>query len=408
MGEERMCRQCKDNHVLWYRGYCFIEIFLCFLSLFFVLVKLFSGHSLCYWIGVEIHFFHKIIDTKFVNIDAVNAIAETIGFGSILIGWVYANLDKEELGIRYADLLDDNYHNYHYFVLAHLVSVLFCLWMVKIKYLEAACSFMTTMLWGSIVHWKVLSNIIFSTQKRKSMAINQWSRIVSEEKNDLHKLLSCIYGMEQVLPFDDGISLRKMCNPMFLAIQQYADSFCLNAHKSQKMQVFRDMVSIWECILEKRSQNQRDIFLKNLFEVAVECSNIDEKEEISSLVISATYICWLYESRQKEQRQEEHLLGDITLRVDYLISNMLAKIANTNRNNRYPEVFSTCLCVLYWMSFLSGKLCDVNILSYQIKVSLTKTDKNVMETLACFLFGNLYYDQYFATVWSLLSSQALP
>jgi len=25
--------------------------------------------------------------------------------------------------------------------------------------------------------------------------------------------------------------------------------------------VFRDMVSIWECILEKRSQNQRDIFL---------------------------------------------------------------------------------------------------------------------------------------------------
>lgn len=404
MDEEEVRGQHKIGHKQRYYLYCGMEIALCIISVALACLKTFSGHSLCYWLGVLCPFFHRVIDAGVINTDAVNAVAGTVGFGSILIGWVYATLDKEELGIRYADLLAATYPKYHYFVLAHLLAVLFCQWMVQIKYLEAAWWFMTIILWGSIIHWKVLANIIFSTRKRKSIAIAEWGREVDREKDNPSRLLTCIYGIEQALPFDDGVSLKGLCGPMFRGIQQYATSFCPNSQDNAKQQVFRDMVSIWECLLTRRSPNQQDILLKNLFQTATECSSMGEREKIGSRVICATYICWLYENEKKGQWQKENSLSNISEVVDYLVSNIRAKSANTNPNNEYPEVFRTSLSFVYWISLLSGRLCDTSALHYQIEFPLNRMDKEVMATLSRFLFGKCDHDQYFETVWLLLSS----
>lgn len=386
-----------------YKIYCYAEIALGVVAVVFALIKLGTGLSICHHMANSIPLFQWISNSKFINSEAITAVAETVGFGSILIVWIYSALDKEEMNVCYGDLLRAIYPQYHYFVLGHLAAMIFCLWMAHIEYIEAACWALAVILCGCVIQWKALSNIIFSNKKRREIALAEWNRRAIEDganTRNPREVLSCIYGLEQVLPFNDGESFKEICWALSLALQRYAATFrdqC--GTRDQQKWMLREMVDIWECLLEKRSADQQDMLLKNLFCAAADRTDQEERKKVGNRVLCASYICWLYENGRKKQQPEGEVLSRVSEKADYLAS--CTEKANGSRG--FPTYFNNSVCFLYGIAFFSGKLESVNILNFQDASLRPWLDNGIMSALTLLLFGEDGYQQYYELVWNLLS-----
>lgn len=340
-------RRAIENKRYAYIIYCGGVIFLWMLLLISLSSELITNSS---FIG---HFF--AFQHSFFNIDAIKKTAETVGFGSVLIAWIYAVLDKEELGFQYSDLLRAVYPAYHYFVLGHLAAILLCVWLAESGMMEGSLLSLAIVGTGCVIHWKALSSLVFISSKRKNIAINEWSRKVSEwdvkdseDEDEDFRHQAILYGISDVLSVHDRDSAEKLQCCLAQALSKFISTFKEETEEHRK-QILLNISHLWDRIMWDRTTSERSLLLDSILRACLR-----ETSDIGP--ICAGYILWLYKncadikSMDKDIRpQEAHLL---LLRNE--LGTMQIRFCD---QDKLVQSTSAVFTLLVWMHFLCGEIC---------------------------------------------------
>lgn len=337
-------RRAIENKRYAYIIYCGGVIFLWILLLISLFSELTTNSS---FIGNFFTFQHP-----FFNIAAIKKTAETVGFGSVLIAWIYAVLDKEELGFQYSDLLRAVYPAYHYFVLGHLAAILLCVWLAESGMMEGALISLAIVSTGCVIHWKALSSLVFISSKRKNIAINEWSRKVSEwdvkdsaDEDFRHQAI--LYGISDVLSVHDRDSSEKLQCYLAQALSKFISTFREETEEHRK-QILLNISHLWDRIMRDRTTSERSLLLDSILRACLR-----ETSDIGP--ICAGYILWLYKNcadiknLDKDIRPQEANL----LQLRNELSTMQIRFCD---QDKLVQSTGTVFTLMVWMHFLCGEI----------------------------------------------------
>lgn len=283
---------------------------------------------------------------NFLNLEAIGAVAETIGITSILIVWLYSSFDKVELGLKYIDILRNKYKFYYVFTASHVVSILITIWASKTVALEIGLLSLSIVCWGCVAHGAFLWELLFNPNARKQLSIQKWKRDI--EKSDSITLKKTVYNLVDIVDINENVDTVTACELVSMVMKKietkikYQDTRYLVA----------DYYSVWQNLLEKHSDEKRTIITQMIF------SNLNktfsDKEKNSVFYICAGYILWLYNytlSNQDCQNKEEATLTNMLIQLDkmYYDSNCTFDVLR--------DILLTFFYTLMWLIFVNKKIC---------------------------------------------------
>lgn len=297
-----------------------------------VLSKLSTGwiHNVLEYIITTVH--------GFVSSTAIFEIAKAIGICSVFIGWMYASLDKEEIGKKYKELLDYRYKFYSWFVGIHFIAVLACMWLAKVDYLESASIAVAALLWGCILQWKAIKNIILSSAQRKRTAIKVWKCDLQKEDKQYEKLKS----MAKVIS-TCGIN---RCDQLEEVFVEHVSAFLSGIEcKEQSMQ---KALELWSSLFTNNEKSSRIFIATNIF------SKLDEKnvDKEALCIISAAYVLWIHNHFVANKKSGKRLPEkEIVINE---ISNEYSAVKIQTNGIPNPELWNysnAAVSILTWMYF---------------------------------------------------------
>lgn len=339
-----------------YTAYCLFMIFLCILLIFSVCRVMAGNSSLVVYLiticpqGMP----YFLLLNRMLNIDAILKVGEAVGICSFLIAWVYAALDKEELGIRYGELLRELYPGYHWFVLMHLTAFVVCIWMAKIRRLEPAALALVIVLSDNLLQWKTLENLILFSEKRQKIAIDRWYRLLDENQREEEcqqrkneKLLVIISNIADAVVFDVDSRYETMGQLLAKAIAQYIDGLQF-ATTDEWVCSFREISKIWDRVLEGRGQNSR-------------AGNQDKKELLAieilrenawkghRSVLPIGYLLWRYGGHMEQVVVNAASLTALSEELTILIQH---HFDHRSYPHSVPFYMESAFTLLAWMHFM--------------------------------------------------------
>ena len=160
---------------------------------------------------------------RFITAASIRGVAETIGFGSILLAWIYAVLDKQELGFRYSKLLRAVYPAYHRFVIAHLVAILLCVGLSEVGAVDVALVALTIVFWSGFIHCKAMFLLIFKSNDRRRAAADEWEQRLIRNKVD-GSYLSDLCNVTNVLDLETDPAAQRIRSYFYCGLVRYAMS----------------------------------------------------------------------------------------------------------------------------------------------------------------------------------------
>lgn len=282
---------------------------------------------------------------------AVFETAKAIGICSVFIGWMYAALDKEELGKKYWNLLDQRYKRYSLLVGIHFTVVLACLWLAKIEYIESAFIAELIMLCGCILQWRAIKNIILSAEKRRSTAINLWKSEIqeAEKQENKEKQYETLKGIAKVIS-DCGINRCYELEAIFTShVVAYLSSF-----ENEKIALQKE-IEIWSSLFTKDDKSARIFISANMFSnlnILMD-NNATEKKHKALCIISVAYILWLHNyyftNSKSEARMNEREYVLQSIKNEFAIVKL-----QTNGIGKQTifEYGNSAVVVLTWLYFV--------------------------------------------------------
>lgn len=301
------------------------------------------------------HFFECLFSQNLTvsyifNVESIKNVVETIGISSILLAWLYASLDKSELGIRYIDILRNKYPHFIKCTFSHIISVLLCIWSSYSGALELSILCLVIVVWGSIIHWRAIKNIIIYSSVRNSMAINMWKKELDDAYTDELNTNSLLQKVNKLISVIDPLDEHFIVTSKLITdSMKYTYQKALDENRNPIV----SLNNIWDHLLSNKSENERftisRIILKNLPEKFENKNN-----EISFAVVGA-YILWLYKSICYIDKSE-------SIEVQPNIELLGIEIRNTFEYlYKKEENFSVSISLLVffwyllWLNFLDGK-----------------------------------------------------
>lgn len=187
---------------------------------------------------------------QFLPVKAIQSVAETIGFGSILLVWIYAVLDKQELGLRYSTILKAVCPTYHYFVLSHLMGILCCIWLSNAKIWEGALLSLIIVFLDLIVHWRAMSLLVFHSNKRRQIAAGEWEKRLLEGETD-RTYLNELLTVASVLRLERDPIDQKMLQYFRKGLLRYAETIPANVQINcdQIQKILEELAQVWTELL---------------------------------------------------------------------------------------------------------------------------------------------------------------
>lgn len=345
--------------------------------------------------------------TSLVSTESMKSVAETIGFSSLLIAWIYASLDKEEYGILYSDLIKSISPLYHWLVLSHLISTLLCLWFSSSDFREVSFMAILVMICGCYFQWQVLSNVIMKTRKRKELAISVWNRRIEKygcSIGENPKLLSMIIGMAKVIPLNEGMFSLKICKLFAYALTRYTNCF-YKASSDKRCEILIDMVNVWSALFENRSIDEQDVLLKYIFTEYANFIPLDDSWDVSCCLSCCTLIFLLY--KNGEAFNEEPLAPDVILQnIKYRLT-YLDECLNYSqvRNHRLPLYLKGGYLFLRWNLLLRGISASIDNIEFDFLYLNHDKYCSVFDTFSTCLFTDDQEEQkgYSKIIWDMLT-----
>lgn len=329
---------------------------------------------------------------RIIHIDAVQKIGESVGICSFLIAWIYAALDKRELGFRYSDLLYELYPGYYWFVFLHLLAFIVCMWMAKVGRLEAAMLALILLLVGSALQWHTLKNLILFTPKRVKIAADRWKRFVFESKDQDKKLLHYIYMMAGALVLEPEDCYQEMFPVFTDSVVQYING--LSPTTSDEWErVIRDISKIWTALLYDRDTNERELLVTSTFDVCA--------DELGLKALSVGYLLWLYDKSIKNGVVNEAALIAVSKDVATLTQRIYVQ---QDKNHSCLFYIETAFTLFIWMHFLCGTI-GVNSELFKLAPTevITEEDKPLLRGIAQIAFTQESCQTYLELVLCELS-----
>lgn len=380
-----------------YRAYFIYMIILVVCLLLAVIYRLFTGHSFL------VHFFRKVPQAldiltsirSMISSSSIIEVSKAIGFSSVLMGWIYSSLDKEELGLKYRYLLEFHYRHYGFFVILHIASVLICLWLAHVEYIESACIGIIILLSGLILQWRVLSNIVLFSTKREETAVNAWvflAKTATENNSDeqqfelLEQMAKAISerGIKRCHKIEDAFAIHLLCfaNKPCSTIENWAMTI-------QHVHV------LFDCLFSNIEKRTRLFIAGNIF--AKLDNAIKEKyvlehckcpEALPYLSISVSYILWLHNhfygkiAKEATTSEKENILSSIVNEFSAVRLHM-----NGLLNQRFIDYNYSATVVFAWEYFMLGAIGFVDLLGKQC--AMEENTRPVFEAMIHKAFSEL-------------------
>lgn len=298
---------------------------------------------------------------RIINIEAVLKMGEAVGICSFLIAWIYAALDKQELGFRYSELLWELYPGYYWFVFLHLLAFIVCMWMGKAGKLEAATFALILLLSGSALQWHTLKNLILFTPNRVKIALDRWKRLVFESNTEHNKnLLHYIYMMANALTLETDDCYKEMFPVFTNAVVQYINGLSLTTPDEWGQAIY-DVSKIWASLLRERNSTERELLVTGVVD---SCIN-----QLGLQILSAGYFLWLYDQSIKNGMVNETAL--------LAVSKDVATLTHAQQTNHQNFLFynEAAFTLFVWMHFLCGTI-GMNRELFKLTPSKTITDED--------------------------------
>lgn len=378
----------KQKKLHKYKIYRFAICVLAGLLLSSIIVEVVTGSSISAWlvlwcpcIAPAFAALRSIITT-----DAILKIAETIGFCSIFIAWIYAVLDKTELGLRYGDLLDELYPGYHWFVLGHLITFLVCVWMSKVHRLESALIALLMIIFSCLLQWKTLENIVLFSKRRQRIALDRWNRLLAESEVKGHNdMLLTIFNMA------DSISLQaeKGRFEMQRCISNALSRF-INLPGLKETQCLQGSVDIWERLLKDRERKERIILVQEILKNCPDGSGLG--------YICIGYILWSYMDYTKHSPDVHNSLNKV---CDDLLS-LEQGFPDRKETSAFYYMNST-LVLIGIMQFLCGNArLSSNLFGMKPERAISQNDITLLGTAMGMIFERRACERYFPAASNML------
>lgn len=330
------------------------------------------------------------------NLEAVLSISQTVGFSSVLIVWVYSSFDKEQLGFRYSELLQELYPNYNLFVLSHFCSVVSAIGLSKAKYLESAIVSLIILLLGCALQWKALENLILFEDKREKIACDKWQWELDSSRPTANNT-----------NVTDGAAEKERYHSRLLSIA-HVISGCGDKHSGRLEDLFaRDfslffivcgggagqpehyeatlhkLSEIWAALLEGKPQSERirqSVYMFNKF---------PDGETLTPLSLS--YAAWLhgmyYEIYAKDT--SPHIEGMLETMCNEL---QLMRSHDVKQHNAVFGCLSASLLLLIWIYLWKGEIGFSHILFFD-SPEVSATERPLFEAFCAECFRNNSIDQ---------------
>lgn len=249
-------------------------------------IELFAGSSGCALLRKTFVWTDPFFDvlSSFFCTASVLKVAETIGVCSILVAWIYAALDKTELGIRYDELVRRKLPGYHGYVAVHFVGVLLCLWLSTAGMTEGAVLALCGVLYASLLQWKVLYGVVLSSGHRRELALGVWDSR-AETAQSAEEVKAVALDMIGVIAGQGAAETAPLMEKLVAVVLEYGRR-CRTEHGASGLELAVEDVSwFWGRLLRGTEKSERIYTARDLFS----CCGGDGHDYG---VICAGYVLW--------------------------------------------------------------------------------------------------------------------
>lgn len=351
--EKDHLHRARQKKRYWYIVYCLSVVVLWVLLVISLACEVLTGGS------VSAHLFPLGQMPHFLNLTAVRRTAETVGFGSILIAWLYAALDKEELGFKYSDLLRAVYPTYSRFVIGHLIAMLLCVWLSESGMLEGALLSLALIIMGGVIHWRALSSLVFKSAKRRQIAIDEWNRKIDEwdgtecgDQDGKDSRQSVFYDIADVLSIHERDCAQQMQRCFARALFRFTAAYHREEKEERRAQILTDVSHLWDRAAGGRTGGERVLMLDGVLRSCIQ----ETGAEAELGPICAGCVLWLYRSCAGAERgaalpQEARLL-----RLRDELDSVRARFRGSEGGPAVLRYIDEVFTLLVWMHFLRGDI----------------------------------------------------
>lgn len=338
---------------------------------------------------------------RFLTATSIRSVAETIGFGSILLVWIYAALDKEELGVRYSSLLRAVYPAYHFFVIAHLLAILLCIGLSEAGAVDVALVALAIVFWGYIIHCKAIFLLVFQSKDRRRAAADEWERRLIKNKVD-GSYLSELCNVTNVLGLETDPAAQRIRSYFYCGLVRYAMSIedYSSAGEKEIKRVLSDLAQVWNLLLRPRTNSERLLLAGEVLGMVngQEANGLQSERKVCLGPVCLAYVICVY--RLCDERNVEANEEDTIRRT-----NQQLKLTCLHCDS--PEMINYLLIskqLLTWMSFYANRIPFDNSFFMETDKCECPGDKEMLYAMICLLLPDWARKNDFDMICSQLFS----
>lgn len=322
----------------------------------------------------------------FAQAPAIYEVIAIIGFSSLLIGLIYANMDKKMLGLDYSIILRSVFNLYNICSICHVIAVLCCVAFSSTGYTEGAWLSLGVVFLGSVYQVCVVYNLIFNSKCCEELARFVWNKRLTTSGADLSNDLCCL---AREIP-EKGTKYYDLYLECFAHLFiGYANTSKEN--ESSNLKVYSD---IWYIFLHNSNVSCNEVITEDFILELLRYPNLYNKEnectDALCRITSGYIVSYINDMRIKNDNHLDfHLIFQEIHKYKYgfdIENNYLESVLNCIYTNVY---------LLMWIYFWFNE----TELTYELitdELPKAKNDKYIKEILNM-LFKSVYKQSFVGT-----------
>ena len=282
-----------------------------------------------------------------VNSDAILKVAEAVGLSSLPIAGIYAVWGRNELGLKYSELLKSVCPKYSTYVVVHFFAVLGCFWTSCIDALEVALSLLSIVLLGLPLQWQILCILVLYPKDRRTIAVYAWREklhLFGEEPRkttDFHDICSFAVHCLDI----DGIYNEKTPDIFADGLFKYVEDHPEKAMYTAAQRLYEIQV-IWDRLLLHHSSVEQEILVRQIFQHLTTKKAQNDSPVLG--MICAGYVLRLHRSCVSENMSRRAAPVDVLIQVSNEVTLMQRNIFG-QQENVIVLFCNTVILFLDWM-----------------------------------------------------------
>lgn len=262
----------------------------------------------------------------FMQASTVLKIISLLGFSNVLIGLVYANLDKTMLGLTYSEIVFSSFPLYNLFTVFHILTTVMCVAVSASGIDESSVICFIAVLCGLVYQWVVIVNVVLDSNRCETLAILVWKKRL-ENVNQYKDILNNLQRLAESFPPNSTKHYQAHLKIFCYAFKKFS-----SLDNDPKMMI-KDNSYVWSKVLKSPNQTinlliTEDVF-RELFCFDEHATDHEEKKECFRRIASGYVI-----------QQVAPIRENTTANIDDAFIRVYKRMALTIYNLTFYDSFS--------------------------------------------------------------------